>query len=405
MLAVATLGVTPAPARAAEPAAQTDANQAFAPSPATPSPATASPAASSPSTPSAAWVRTTKDTPLWSGPDDKAKEFSKIAAGTTLQVIEQGGQRAFVYFGGDKQGHPAGDVWVSRADLAPAPWPQWLRARRNAEIRPEPTPAGPGTMALAKGTYIETTGETDGRWARVFFLGDGRLRDPIEGWIDSADFALPTVEQSALSGYLVSKGLLTSRSPDIWLRVPYRSQLDGAEYATANCGPVVVGMTLEAFGQVYGSGMLRSAAMSLQDTVDCDDCGVFIQNLAAMTQARGVQIFGFRKDGAPAKPITAAGMDDDENLRHWTFDDVRAELKAGRVVIPQIKFRFLPGRANAPYGGDHFVVITGILGDRFIINDPVDSDGRGYARLISAESLEKGMALASVPNVAFAVGR
>ncbi len=62
----------------------------------------------------------------------------------------------------------------------------------------------------------------------------------------------------------------------------------------------------------------------------------------------------------------------------------------------------LPGRANSGYGGDHFVVVTGMIGDRFIINDPVDSDGRGYARLISADALERGMALASVPKVAFA---
>ncbi|MDP8923987.1 MAG: C39 family peptidase, partial [Chloroflexota bacterium] len=363
------------------------------------------PANDRPASPQAAWVRTVQETTLWSGPDEQAKDFSKIAADTTLQVLEMGERRMFVYFAGDKQGHPAGEVWVNRADVATASWPQWLRARHNAEIRPEPTPAGPGTAAIARGTYIETTGETDGRWARVFYLGDGRLGAPIEGWIDGADFVLPGVDQTTLTSYLVSKGLLASRAPDVWMQVPYRSQLDGTEYALANCGPVSVGMALEAFGQVYGSGMLRSAALTLQDTLDCDYCGVFIQNLATVAQSRGVQVVGLRKDGAPAQPITEAGRDDNENLRRWTLDDIRTELRAGRVVIPQIKYRFLPGRASSPYGGDHFVVITGMVGDRFIMNDPIDSDGRGYARLISADALERGMALASVPKVAFAAGK
>ena len=352
---------------------------------------------------SAAWVRTTKETSLWSGPDDKAKEFSKIASGTTLQVLEMSAQRAYVYFSGDKQGHPAGEVWVNRSDLAAASWPQWLRARRNAEIRPEPSPAGPGTIALARGAYIETTGEMEGRWARAFYLGDGRLSAPVEGWIDSADFALPAVDQTTLSSYLVSKGLLASREPDVWQRVPYRTQLDGTDYEAANCGPVSVGMVLESFGQVYGSGMLRTAAMQLQNTVGCDECGVFVQNLATMVQQRGAQVYGLRKDGAPARPITETGMEDNANLRRWTLDDVRAELRLGRVVVPQLKFRFLPGRANSAYGGDHFVVITGMIGDRFVYNDPIDSDGRGYARMISADALERAMASASVPKVAFAV--
>ena len=352
----------------------------------------------------AAWARTTKEATLWSGPDDKAKEFGKIAAGTTLQVIEMTATRAFVYFAGDKQGHPAGEVWINRSDLATASWPQWLRARRSAEIRPEPAPAGPGTIAVSRGSYVETTGETRGRWARVFYLGDGRLDGAIEGWIDSADFALPSIDQTTLTSYLVSKGLLASREPDVWLRVPYRTQLDGSEYAAANCGPTSVGMVLESFGQVYGQELLRTTAMQLQDTVGCDECGVFVQNLATMVEARDARVYGLRKDGAPARPITETGMEDNDNLRRWTLDDVRTELRVGRVVVPQVKFRYLPGRASSAYGGDHFVVITGMIGDRFVYNDPIDSDGRGYARMISADALERAMALASVPKAAFAVG-
>jgi hypothetical protein len=382
VLSLAAFGLAATPAHAAQ---STESGQAAAPAP--------------------TWVRTTKETRLWSGPDDRAKEFSTIASGTTLQVLEVGPRRAFVYFAGDKQGHPPGEVWVDRADLASASWPQWLRARRNAEIRPEPSPAGPGTVAIATGTYVETTGEAQGRWARVFYLGDGRLDGAIEGWIDSADFVLPPVDQTALTGYLLSKGALSSREPDVWLRVPYRTQLDGTDYAAANCGPTSVGMALEAFGGVYAQELLRAAAMQLQDTADCDECGVFIQNLATLVQQRGAQVVGLRKDGSPPRPVTELDRADEATLRRWTLEDVRAELRNGRVVLPQVKYRALPDRADSAYRGDHFVVITGMIGDRFIYNDPIDSDGRGYARLIRAETLERAMSLASVPKAAFAAGR
>jgi hypothetical protein len=52
-------------------------------------------------------------------------------------------------------------------------------------------------------------------------------------------------------------------------------------------------------------------------------------------------------------------------------------------------------------------VIVGLAGKNFIYNDPVDSDGRGYGRLISAEALEQAMASATgqFARAAFAVGR
>ena len=49
----------------------------------------------------------------------------------------------------------------------------------------------------------------------------------------------------------------------------------------------------------------------------------------------------------------------------------------------------------------------GLAGNNFIYNDPVDSDGRGYGRVISAETLEQAMAGATgqYARAAFAVGR
>ena len=86
---------------------------------------------------------------------------------------------------------------------------------------------------------------------------------------------------------------------------------------------------------------------------------------------------------------------------------VRQQVQAGHVVIPQVQFRQLPGRLTSPYYGDHYIVVTGISGSSFLYNDPVDSDGRGYGRLISADQLGKAMAAAhgEFSTAAFAVGR
>src|SRR3954454_10777395 len=59
--------------------------------------------------PTAAWVKTNREAALWSGWDAQAKQFSTVAPDMTLQVIEIRGARAYVYFPGDKKGHPAGN--------------------------------------------------------------------------------------------------------------------------------------------------------------------------------------------------------------------------------------------------------------------------------------------------------
>jgi len=45
--------------------------------------------------------------------------------------------------------------------------------------------------------------------------------------------------------------------------------------------------------------------------------------------------------------------------------------------------------------------VTGILGDYFLYNDPID-DGPGYGRLISGEQLRRAMAASDFPMAAFA---
>jgi hypothetical protein len=320
-------------------------------------------------------------------------EFAKIAANIPVQVIEVTGTRSHVYFPGDNKGHKAGDVWIEKADLTSVPWPRWARARQATVLRSDPSADADGTAELTRGNYVEI-GETQGRWAKAFFLTDRAAGEWALGWVDALDLMLPTRgDQTDMSSYLLTRASLLSTTPDVWLNVPYRSQLDGSAYADANCGPTSVAMALDALGKREAVDSLRAAALKLQDLGRCDDCGTFIQHLAKVAESRGASTFGLR--------------DNPDTFHSWTLDEIRDQLRQQRVVIPQVQFNKLPGRLNSPYGGDHYIVLVGIEGTSFIYNDPVDSDGRGYGRLITADQLEKAMAGAhgEFARAAFAVGK
>jgi len=158
------------------------------------------------------------------------------------------------------------------------------------------------------------------------------------------------------------------------LLVPYRSQLDGSPYAGANCGPAVMGMVLAAYGREVPTADLRALVNDLQGTWGRYDEGTFIQNLAVIAERYGLR---------------ALDLYDGRRLRRWTLEDVRRHLRAGHPVVPQVRFRDLPGRQESPYRGDHYIVITGYEGEVFLYNDPIDRDGPGMDRRISAAQFER----------------
>jgi len=343
--------------------------------------------------PTSPWAKTARETSIWSGWDAKALEFAKIAANLPVQVIEINGTRSHVYFPGDNKGHKAGDVWIDKADLTDMPWPRWARARGATVLRSSPDVSADEMVQLTRGNYVEI-GETQGRWAKAFFLTDRQAGEWAMGWVDGLDLMLPTRgDQNDMSSYLLTRASLLTTAPDVWISVPYRSQLDGSAYAEANCGPTSVAMALDALGKRETLDSLRAAALKLQDINRCDDCGTYIQHLAKVAESRGASTFGLR--------------DNPDTFHSWTLDDVRQQIREQRVVIPQVQYNQLPGRMRSPYGGDHYIVLVGIEGTSFIYNDPVDSDGRGYGRLITADQLEKAMSNAhgEFARAAFAVGK
>ncbi len=64
----------------------------------------------------------------------------------------------------------------------------------------------------------------------------------------------------------------------------------------------------------------------------------------------------------------------------------------------------MPGREWVWVSYDHYVVITGMVGDDFIYNDPMNIDGRGE-RVISGQALLRAWMNSDYPGAALALAR
>jgi len=173
--------------------------------------------------------------------------------------------------------------------------------------------------------------------------------------------------------------------------VPYRSQLDRTPWAGANCGPTSLGMGLESLGIKVSSTELRRQVLNAQGMWG-NNVGTLMDALARVATSQG------------ARPI---GLYDGDRISRWTMDDVRGQLRQGRPVIVQVRFRALPGRAGIQYYGDHYIILTGLSGESFLYNDPLDSDGPGANRLMTAAQLDAAMNASDsrYAHAAFALAR
>jgi uncharacterized protein YvpB len=184
------------------------------------------------------------------------------------------------------------------------------------------------------------------------------------------------------------------------LDVPYRSQMDGSPDEDGNCGPATMAMVLGAYGQSVSNAEMRALVNDLQDTWGLEGAGTFIENLAIMGQIRGLRAWGLVPE-----PLTALAKPPGKNtLRRWTLAQLRAQLDAGFPVVPQVRYRDLPGHEKSDYWGDHYIVVTGYVEGAFIYNDPVDKYEPGFARRIPSAQLDKAWRSSSFPyaGVSFA---
>jgi uncharacterized protein YvpB len=200
----------------------------------------------------------------------------------------------------------------------------------------------------------------------------GAQHQPRQGWV-AASAVGPSRALAATE--LPRAYPLTLRPDALRIAVPYRSQLDSSDYAGANCGPTTLSMALASVGINATSSQLRREVLDAQELWG-DDVGSFIDYLANVAGAHGARVLDLSQAG---------------NLKRWSVDDIRRQIQQSHPVIAQVSYRALPGRADSAYDGDHYIVITGLIGDQFLYNDSIDSDGIGYDRIIDAEHLSLAM--------------
>jgi hypothetical protein len=340
------------------------------------------------------WVKNHRESALYASPDPRAHTFTTLPQWNALLVIETRPDWLKVYFLGDYDGRQPGEAWIPLADTGAVDRPVvWGRALGAGAVWASGEEQAAQRATLSAGALLEMTGAVQGSRVQVRFPGDGQALQPGSGWVDAP--VVQPILAPPPSGipwsypYTLQDGVL--RIP-----TPYRSQIDGSPWAAANCGPTVVSMALAAFGVNVSSTTLRAEVQDVQKEWG-DDNGSYVWALADAVHLHGLKATGLY-EGQPQE-------DHNGPWHQWTADEIRTRLRAGHLVVPQVWWRGLPGREESDYYGDHYIVITGMLGDAFLYNDPVDRDGVGYDRVIRAEQLMAAMQASVAPGAAFAVSR
>lgn len=336
------------------------------------------------------WAMAPREIDLVPLGDPRLDAGPQVPEGSYLKIVAADGSRLRVRYGGDGRDRNSAEGWVNIGDIVPSGAPRWVTTRQIVGLRSSPGSDSQPLAWLSPYTVLEVI-EDRGRALRVFCVGDALARGPFDGWVDSLH-----LEASGVMLAADKRGVRWLRPLDadslrsgegVWLKVPYRTQLDGSPSAAANCGPVSVGMSLQFFNRPVATAELRAHADRLQGGW-CPDCGVAIEWLAKIVESHGLR---------------TENLYDAREFKRWTLEEVRDQLSRGHPVIPQLRYRLMPGRADARYGDDHYVVLCGVLGDDFIYNDPADVDGLGYARVMDSESLMRAWRGSSFPLVALAV--
>lgn len=328
----------------------------------------------------AQWLENHAETALRGGPEDGAPLFTMVPQWSTLKRLDSRGDWIKVQYAGDGGTRQPGPGWVRAADTGPVRTPPvWLAAARPTALRPD-TPSE-RLARLGPNVRLEVVGpeSTAGTRVHVRTPGDGQTTPPAQGWVDAAD--LTRVDPPG-------PGRIPWAFPDelraqVHILVPYRTQLDGSDYAGANCGPTALGMALAALGVRLEPRLVRTDVLEAQDTAALDDdAGSYIWALAQVAQEHGAQALGlFENDGA--------------TLHQWSVDEIKQQVAKGRPVIAQVRYRFLPRRGESTYYADHYIVVTGLLGDNVLYDDPIggasDNEGPGWDRVMTPSQLERAM--------------
>jgi LysM repeat protein len=261
----------------------------------------------------------------------------------------------------------------------------WLNVSSETMLFNE---AGRRLHSLPTGVRLERAGGLSGRRIQVRDPGDGSSRQAMTGYVDAA---MLQVGRAPSPRELPRSYPQATRMDISHVFVPYRSQLDGGPWALANCGPTSLSMVLASFGIGVTPAEVRPKVLAAQGIYG-NGTGTLLTALAKVAESFGLK---------------ALDLYDGNDINRWTNDEIRDHLRQGQPVIAQVYYRRLPGNEGVAYYADHYVVITGILDDGFLYNDPINVDGPGWDRVISGERLRAAMDVsdARYKYAAFATGK
>ena len=194
-----------------------------------------------------------------------------------------------------------------------------------------------------------------------------------------------------------------AQAGDTWYRAalvrrgvepPYRTQLDDSIYARSDCGPAVLGMALAAYGVEADTLDLRRLTHTYQGTWPAVRVGTALQHMAHVAEDLGLSSHGLYESS-----------DDDAPFHQWSVEEIEANVAAGRLVIPLVRFGLLPGHEDTGVRWGHYILLYAIEGDGFAYQDPaVRPIEAGRARWISRAQLDEAMAPVWPPRQAVALG-
>src|SRR6266550_3497456 len=138
---------------------------------------------------------------------------------------------------------------------------------------------------------------------------------------------------------------------------PYRTQLDDSIYARSDCGPAVLGMALAAYGVGLDTLDLRRLTHTYQGTWPAVRVGTALQHMAHVAEDFGLSTHGLYEDDA-------------ETFHQWAVEEIQANVAAGRLVIPLVRFGLLPGHEDTGVRWGHYILLYATQGDGFMYQDP-----------------------------------
>ena len=162
-----------------------------------------------------------------------------------------------------------------------------------------------------------------------------------------------------------------------------------AVFTNADVGALVGGAGIPSNSSI--TNVISSTSVALNNAATATGSGVTLTIAKAFTKQsvptcpspKVVELFPGEYDG------------DGSGLHRWTLDEIRGSVRIGQPVIVQVVYRGLPGREDSGYYGDHYIIVTGLMGDNFLYNDPIGGqvarEAPGYDRLMSPAQLTRAM--------------